>query len=250
MFFFDLLLPCLLYLFAATLVQLVFPALSALASTGLGALISLPFLFAFYRREMRSFSWEMFPTRNRRVLFLLCPLLGICACVCVNALILLSGISSLFPGFQETTAELLYAPPLAVQIAATGILIPAAEELVFRGGIYLVLRRKLAAFPAMILCSLLFALYHGNVVQGIYAFLLGFLAVWLLNRTQSILYPVLFHMAANLASLALNALLLPLGNGMLLLSLSFDVLLFGALLLFLIHRIAQLTAISQTPPTR
>ena len=51
---------------------------------------------------------------------------------------------------------------------------------------------------------LLFGLYHGSVVQGVYAFFLGLGAAWLLQRFGTLLAPWLFHMAANLISVLLE----------------------------------------------
>lgn len=45
-----------------------------------------------------------------------------------------------------------------------------------------------------------FGIYHGNVPQGIYAFLLGLLMVYLREQYQTLLAPVLFHMSANVYS--------------------------------------------------
>lgn len=39
-----------------------------------------------------------------------------------------------------------------------------------------------------------------NVVQGIYAFLLGILLAWICEKYQTIWAPILFHAAANLLS--------------------------------------------------
>ena len=51
---------------------------------------------------------------------------------------------------------------------------------------------------AMIWSALVFGVFHGNLVQGVYAFLIGLFFAWLMERTQRILVPMLGHMAANL----------------------------------------------------
>ena len=52
--------------------------------------------------------------------------------------------------------------------------------------------------------SLLFALYHGNLPQGIYALLVGAVLAFLMESYQAALAPVLAHMAANLLSVLLT----------------------------------------------
>lgn len=79
------------------------------------------------------------------------------------------------------------------------LLVPLAEELVFRGA---VLRALLAWRPqqcwAMIaVSSLLFALSHMNPAQMPHAFLIGLLLGWMYKRTGSIVPGVAFHWANN-----------------------------------------------------
>ena len=47
------------------------------------------------------------------------------------------------------------------------------------------------------LSALLFAVLHGNLVQGVYAFVLGVYFAWLMERYGSIKVPILGHMSAN-----------------------------------------------------
>ena len=59
--------------------------------------------------------------------------------------------------------------------------------------------------PAAILISaLVFGIFHGNVIQGIYAFLIGIFFAWLMERTQRILVPIVGHMSANLLVVLLH----------------------------------------------
>ena len=50
---------------------------------------------------------------------------------------------------------------------------------------------------AVMISALLFGLYHGNLVQGIYAFIMGCLLALVYEWTGSFVAPVLFHMIAN-----------------------------------------------------
>ena len=50
----------------------------------------------------------------------------------------------------------------------------------------------------------MFALFHGNVVQGAYAFLIGLYFVWLYEAYHSLVLPVLAHAAANASSVLLE----------------------------------------------
>lgn len=173
--------------------------------TGLSAFISLPFLYGFYRRERARYGQLQQPDYGKlRSCLALILLFGAAACLCVNNLMELSGLTRLFPGFSENMAPDLYAPPLAAQLICTCLLIPAAEELIFRGQAFCLIRDRFGWRAAALISSLLFGLYHGSVVQGLYAFILGIGASWLLQRFGTLLAPWLFHVAANLLSVCLE----------------------------------------------
>ena len=70
-------------------------------------------------------------------------------------------------------------------------------------GIYGLLRRKLRPKAAAFLSALAFGFYHGNMIQGLYAFLLGFVLAWGYEKCPWGKYrmAVLMHAAANGAAL-------------------------------------------------
>ena len=69
--------------------------------------------------------------------------------------------------------------------------------------IYGLLRRKLRPKAAAFLSALAFGFYHGNMIQGLYAFLLGFVLAWGYEKCPWGKYrmAVLMHAAANGAAL-------------------------------------------------
>ena len=81
-----------------------------------------------------------------------------------------------------------------------GIIAPIAEEYVFRGAILRVLcdmAGKHRQWVAIALSAALFAIVHGNMAQGIGAFLCGLLLGWMYVRTGSIMPGVVFHWVNN-----------------------------------------------------
>ena len=77
---------------------------------------------------------------------------------------------------------------------------PIVEELIFRG---LILHKTSKVIPflgANILQALLFAIYHWNIVQGIYALLIGFVLGVIYHKFKTIFAPILLHMFINASS--------------------------------------------------
>lgn len=108
--------------------------------------------------------------------------------------------------FSNQTQEALFAARILVQIIGLGVLVPIAEELIFRGLIYQRMKRLMPLWAAALLSSLLFAAYHGNMIQMIFAFPMALVLVWIYERGKGFIFPVLFHMGANLAAVILNLL--------------------------------------------
>ncbi len=84
---------------------------------------------------------------------------------------------------------------------------PISEELIFRGALF---DRFYLVFPfwtANILQALLFGIYHMNVIQGFYAFLLGILLGMVRQMTGSILATIFSHMIFNGTTYAISYIL-------------------------------------------
>lgn len=83
---------------------------------------------------------------------------------------------------------------------AVAILVPIAEEMVFRGAI---LRRLLdltgneKRWIAIVTSAALFGLVHGNMLQGLNAFAMGLMLGWMYVRTRSIVPGVVMHFTNN-----------------------------------------------------
>lgn len=82
-------------------------------------------------------------------------------------------------------------------VIAVCILVPMAEELLFRGVFLSELRRVLPGGLAVVIIALLFGLAHGNLIQGTYAALagiaLGFMYLWSGSIFASILLHIFFN---------------------------------------------------------
>lgn len=82
---------------------------------------------------------------------------------------------------------------------AIGILIPVAEEMVFRGAIQRMLQRVFSKnhWLAIVVSALIFGAVHGNLPQFIHAFLLGLLLGWMYYRTDSVVPGIVLHWVNN-----------------------------------------------------
>ncbi len=115
----------------------------------------------------------------------------------MNGLLTLAELYKYSPSYQEV-AELQGDIPIWLGVLSYGILAPLGEETVFRGVVYGKLK-KISNVPiAALLSGLIFGLFHGNLVQAVYATVLGVVLALVYELYDSIWFPMLFHGIANL----------------------------------------------------
>ena len=81
----------------------------------------------------------------------------------------------MFPGYAESAAGAFEGQNPLLLIAATVLLGPVAEEMIFRGMTYRRVKNYLGTGWAVGISSVLFGIYHGNTIQFLYAAVLGIL---------------------------------------------------------------------------
>ena len=115
-----------------------------------------------------------------------------------NNLIDISPLPELSGSYEETSAMLM-SGSLILQLLCVGILAPIVEEILMRGIIYGRLRDMMRPAWAIFWGGLLFGIFHGNIVQGVYAACFGWFLCWLMERFGSIKATCLSHMVSNMA---------------------------------------------------
>ena len=96
--------------------------------------------------------------------------------------------------------ESFYSIPLYLRLISYVLIGPFAEEVLFRIVLFSRLRKIIPFIVAALLSSLLFGLYHGNLMQGLYALIMGTAICLFMEEGGSVIYAYLFHVAANLVS--------------------------------------------------
>lgn len=162
-------------------------------------LIVLPFLYLFFRRDKKQRAKVEPEVKYNQASFMEYVLLMVVAfgaCIGFNGLISGIGLVEVDETYQEVS-ELLYSASLPMQLFGTALVVPLCEELIFRGLMYNRLKDYMSLGMAMITTSLVFGLYHGNIVQILYAFPLSCMMIYAYEKYHSFFAPYLFHVIAN-----------------------------------------------------
>ena len=97
-------------------------------------------------------------------------------------------------------------------ILTTGILGPIMEEYLFRGIVYEKLKQFNSKKTAIILSILIFGLLHGNIINIIYALIIGSVLMFLYEKYKTIKIPIIFHIVGNTSIVILMPIIMKLNN--------------------------------------
>lgn len=135
-----------------------------------------------------------------------------CACAAIlasTAVSYLVGFFQIQDEAYEAASQVLYDnTPLALLFLGMVVMAPLAEELFLRGLVYRRLRDYAGVPVAVCVSAFLFGAIHGNIVQGVYGFLMGCFLALMYEHFGTIWATITIHAANNLLALAGNVLTL------------------------------------------
>lgn len=196
--------PLAIYIFAQNAAMLLLgwtkiPILAILAA----ALVCIPVYYRMCENDRLKAREKKrtIPMESKDVLAIVIS--GATLALAMNNIIAITPLPRLFPGYEKTN-DVIYGAGQMLQILSAGIFGCVVEELSMRGVVYLRMKRYWGRKTAMICSALVFGAYHFNVVQMVYAFVLGLLFAWLYERFDTLWAPIVGHMSANLFILLLS----------------------------------------------
>jgi|GEM_PF-757488 len=175
----------------------------ALLMQGLAALASLFFLYRMYIKDYLKRRYVFDKSSVKRQMWLLLIPTGIFASAAGNCFLNIGSWAQNSDAFT-TSESMLFSGPFIFQLIFIGLVIPVCEELIFRGLIYMRMRQYANVNVAIVMSAMIFAVMHGNLVQGIYAFVIGILFAYIYEKYGSLFAPIVLHVCANMLSLAIG----------------------------------------------
>lgn len=166
--------------------------------TLVSALITLAVFYKLFKGK-KSFKFN----RNISKDYLYVVGLGILASTALSRLIGLLPVDNVIGNYDEIS-QVLFSGNIGLQFITIAVAAPILEEIIFRGLVYNRLKEYMGGLTAAVVSALFFGIYHMNLVQGIYAFFVGILLVYVYEKYKNITAPILMHGAANAFSIFLT----------------------------------------------
>lgn len=161
--------------------------------------VAIPCMLPFYRQDqaLRGIAEEKPGIKREQIVHgLWAAVIVILASASLNNLISMTPLVELSEGFREANAG-FYGSTLVPELVGSAIVTPILEELVFRGIVFGRLSDMLSRTAAVLLSAFCFAIVHFNIVQFIYAFLVGIVLALLVECSGYLFAAVIGHIAAN-----------------------------------------------------
>ena len=168
--------------------------------TSIALVITIPILYLYFKHDYAIRSDEIFKKPKWILIF------AALAITCSHGLSLLLSLflnTGLANGY-DTVETAIYSSSIILLIVRGVILAPVCEELLFRGLVFRRMKEYTSFWPAAIVSSLIFAVYHMNVIQGIFAFVFGLVLCFVYHRFQNLIASMITHAVGNLLSVILT----------------------------------------------
>lgn len=170
---------------------------------------AIPFMYSFYRQDgavkENVFGKREKPSSYREFayLFLRTALLPAASCaalgIAVNNMIAMTPLMEYSEEFK-TVNQMFFGGQAVFELLGACLIVPVAEELLFRGVVYLRLRMYFGTAVGLFGSAVIFGLIHFNAVQFLYACILGILLAFFVEETGYVSAAVFGHIAANAAA--------------------------------------------------
>lgn len=164
--------------------------------------ITIPVVLSYYMQDKKAesivYGEKKFILNTKQAGNILIALLtGAAFGVALNNVLAMTPLMQVSVGFQEANRQ-FFGGQMIFELIGSCLLVPIAEELLFRGVVYKRLRLLTGLWPALIGSALIFGVVHFNMVQFLYAGILGLLLAFLYEKTGWLYTAILAHIAANL----------------------------------------------------
>ena len=198
-------------LFAILLIIILFAGSLAIVHFGVGGIIIEQSLIltgtVFYAWYIKTDFREVFHLHRPRVSAVVGSLLAWAGCYLLVTLLGMV-LFTLFPEAGEATEsgylELWENVPLWLVLFSSALMPAVCEEAAFRGFLLGALEHRYRAVAAVLICGVLFGIYHLNPLQSLLVGIFGILQSYIVYRERSIVLSVLTHFCNNAISVLLT----------------------------------------------
>lgn len=173
-------------------------------STGIASFLTLLIVLRLLKMdEINQIGGERYGLHKTTVTKAVCyAIIAIILSVIINYAVNII-FSSAMAGYKMTE-RVLFSGDLLFRLLVLGIISPICEEYIFRVLVIKRLTIKVKMSTAVVVSAFIFGIYHMNLMQGVYAVMMGLIIGYVYMKEKNILIPVLMHASANITIILLE----------------------------------------------
>lgn len=156
------------------------------------AVMAVIFFGRMYLKERNSFLKE----NNKEINIFVMIAFGVMLSMAAGSILSAMNIDNIY-GSYEKTSSLLLNGNIVYRLFALGVITPVAEEIIFRGLVFNRVKKQYGRLYGIVVSSVMFGVFHFNLVQGLYAFIIGMAFAYCYELTGDLKVPVYMHMSIN-----------------------------------------------------
>lgn len=164
------------------------------------SIITVLIFLLIYKVRKKNFKEELQIVKTNNINLIIGVSLGLSAWLFNAGALSLIQEAGLFQKYffdMEQILSPLSQGSIFISLLTVGIIAPFTEEFVFRGVIYKALNKNISIVWTIIIQALFFGVFHGNLIQGTYATLLGLVFGYITYKTKSLWPAIIMHMMNN-----------------------------------------------------
>lgn len=165
----------------------------------IGSLVAIPVVYTDYKQDLimtgRYHRKENF-TKEKWIKLSLVVGITLFLSLALNNIISMSPLVQMSQQYQNAS-DAFYGSTMGWELLGAAFVTPLLEELLHRGVVYGRLRRMMGFVPSLVVSALIFAVLHFNLVQFIYAFLMGLVFALFVEKSEALYPAIVAHMVAN-----------------------------------------------------
>ncbi len=165
----------------------------------IGSIVAIPVVFADYKHDLllagRYKQKEVF-TKETWLNIGFVIVITLFLSVALNNIISMTPLVTVSQEYQDAN-DAFYGSSIGLELFGSALITPFLEELLHRGVVYGRLRHRMEIVPALLISALIFAGLHFNIVQFIYAFLLGIVFALFMEKSGRLYPAIVAHVVAN-----------------------------------------------------
>lgn len=165
----------------------------------IGSIVAIPVVYTDYKNDLMftgRYGLKEPMTKENWVSIAYVIVITLLLSVALNNIISMSPLVTVSQEYQNAS-DAFYGSNIWLELLGSALITPFLEELLHRGVVFGRLRRRMGALPSILISALIFAGLHFNIVQFIYAFLLGIVFALFVEKSGRLYPAVIAHVVAN-----------------------------------------------------